>query len=120
MIGRKNKEKILRKLFIMTSVVLLFACKAKAADITIYFMPTCPHCHHAMEFLDTDKDMKALEIEKIDVTKDKANADLFFAQLKKCELTSGGVPLIVINGKCLQGYGPDTGKDIKKLLEEKK
>jgi glutaredoxin len=118
MIDQKYKENILKKLFIITSAVLLFACKAKASDITIYFMPTCPHCHHALEFL--DKDMKDVSVEKIDVTKSSENANLFFDQVKKCGLESRGVPVMVINGKCLQGFGPETGTEIKKLLEEKK
>ena len=114
----KYKEKILKKLLIATSTVLLFACNSDAADIKLFFMPTCPHCHHALAFL--DKDMKDVEVEKIDVTQSKENVDKFVEQLKKCEIESKGVPLIVINEKCLQGFGPETGSEIKKLLEEKK
>ena len=30
---------------------LIFAGGANAADITIFYSPTCPHCHHARDFI---------------------------------------------------------------------
>ena len=30
----------------------LFIGNANAADVTIYYSPTCPHCHHAREFIE--------------------------------------------------------------------
>ena len=31
---------------------LTFIGAASAADITVYYSPTCPHCHHAREFIE--------------------------------------------------------------------
>jgi len=33
---------------------LLIIGSASAADITIYYSPTCPHCHHARAFIDNE------------------------------------------------------------------
>ena len=30
---------------------LAFIGSASAADITVYYSPTCPHCHHARDFI---------------------------------------------------------------------
>ena len=30
---------------------LAFIGTASAADITVYYSPTCPHCHHARDFI---------------------------------------------------------------------
>ena len=30
---------------------LAFVGAASAADITVYYSPTCPHCHHARDFI---------------------------------------------------------------------
>jgi glutaredoxin len=83
----------------------LWAVSARAADIDIYYSPTCPHCHHAMEFLDGTlvKEMPGISVEKINVTEEK-NLNAFRDALKKCEYTSGGVPVLVVKGKCFQGY----------------
>jgi LPXTG-motif cell wall-anchored protein len=85
----------------------LFFCVAAHAGNTIYYSPTCPHCHHAMEFFDAEK----IEIEKINVT-ERRNLDAFRNAVQKCELTSGGVPLIVIGEKCFQGYAEFMNQDI--------
>ena len=93
---------------------------AFASKLTLYFSPTCPHCHHAMEYIDGTlaKKYKDLKIEKIDLS-DKKNIDLFKKVLEKCKYTSGGVPVMTINGKCFQGYAEFMNKDIIKALSEK-
>ena len=105
----------MKKYLLIVCSVFLFACKANAADVTLFYMPTCPHCHHAMGFF--EKEMKTTTVEKVDVSKGGKNAERFFAQLKKCNITSQGVPLMVIKGKCLQGFGSESGDKIKNMLK---
>lgn len=76
----------------------MFAMAANAGT-TIYYSPTCPHCHNALSFFESEN----IPVEKINVT-EAQNQDAFRAALAKCEYESGGVPVIVIGEKCWQGY----------------
>ncbi|MDR2269202.1 MAG: glutaredoxin family protein [Rickettsiales bacterium] len=104
----------MKKLLIAASAVALFACGSDASDVTLYFMPGCPHCHNAINFFETE--MKDVSVEKVDVTKGGKNVERFNDQLKKCGLTSRGVPLMVIKGECLQGFAPEISIQIKQKL----
>jgi glutaredoxin len=90
-------------LFVLCS--LLLAPAARAADVTLYYSPTCPHCHHAMGFL---KGELAYEYPTINIGAYNLgageNVRAFQDALKKCKFESGGVPVIVIGEKCFQGY----------------
>ena len=96
---------------------LMFVGNAVAADITIYYSPTCPHCHHALEFISNNL---IYEYDNLNVTKvnvmEPANRDEFMATLKKCEYESGGVPVLVIGEKCFQGYGDRMQDDIRAAI----
>ncbi|MDR1071188.1 MAG: glutaredoxin family protein [Rickettsiales bacterium] len=106
----------MKKLLIAASALAMFACGSDsgASDVTLYFMPTCPHCHNAINFIDTE--LKGVSVEKIDVTKGGKNLERFNDQLTKCNFTSRGVPLMVVKGKCLQGFAPEVGEEVKKIL----
>jgi len=90
-----------------------------AQNIDIYYSPTCPHCHHALEYIDSElkPEYKDLKVNEINVM-DQSNRDAFIAVLKKCDYQSGGVPVMVVNGKCFQGYAEFMNKDIKAALGE--
>ena len=44
------------------------------------------------------------------------NHDKFMAALNECGFESTGIPLIIAGGKCFQGFGPDTGREIKHAI----
>lgn len=96
----------------------MFIGNAIGADITIYYSPTCPHCHHALEFISNNL---VYEYENLNVTKvnvmESANRDEFMTTLKKCEYESGGVPVLVVGEKCFQGYGDSRQDDIRAAIE---
>ena len=47
----QDKGEIMKKLSILSALAgLLFCGAASAADITLYYSPYCPHCHHARDF----------------------------------------------------------------------
>jgi len=96
----------------------VFIGNSMAADITIYYSPTCPHCHHALEFISNNLvyEYENLNVTKVNVT-DAANRDEFMAALKKCEYESGGVPVLVIGEKCFQGYGDSMQGDVRAAIE---
>ena len=83
-------------------------------DIVMYYMPGCPHCHYAKDFFAAE--LVDATIEKIDVTVAGKNQERFIAALQKCGLTSRGVPLIIVQGECIQGYAPEVGQMIKERL----
>ena len=42
----------MKKASILSAVMgLAFIGSASAADITVYYSPSCPHCHHARDFI---------------------------------------------------------------------
>lgn len=96
----------------------MFVGNAVAADITIYHMPTCPHCHHAREFVSQNLiyEYPELKVTTIDVTQE-ANRSDFMDTLKKCKYESGGVPVIVVGEKCFQGYADSMADDIRAAVE---
>ena len=87
---------------------------ANAADITIYYMPTCPHCHHARDFI---SDYIAYEFPSISVTEvnvsKRDNQAGFLTALTKCSYTTGGVPVMVIGEKCFQGYADSMQSELR-------
>ena len=82
-----------------------FMSAASAANISIYYSPTCPHCHHARDFISSTLiyEYPQLVVTEVNVM-DGANMQMFQDTLKKCEYESGGVPVLVVGEKCFQGY----------------
>lgn len=95
-----------------------FMGAASAADITIYYSPVCPHCHHAREFI---SDSLIYEYPELKVTEvnvfEEANRQTFEDALKKCEYESGGVPVMVIGEKCFQGYADFMAQELRDAIE---
>ena len=96
----------------------LFVGGANAADITIYHMPTCPHCHHARDFVSNNLiyEYPELKVTLVNVT-ESANREEFMATLKKCEYESGGVPVLVIGEKCFLGFAYSMADDLRAAVE---
>lgn len=91
---------------------------ANAADIRIYHSPSCPHCHHAREFIENTLiyEYDNLKVTEINVTVED-NRQEFMDTIKKCEYKSGGVPVIVVGDKCFQGYADFMQKDLRDAIE---
>lgn len=95
-----------------------FISVANAADVTIYYSPTCPHCHHARDFFENEAiyEYDTMKVVEVNVMEEK-NRQEFFDTLKKCGYESGGVPVIVVGEKCFQGYADSMQKDIRSAIE---
>ena len=91
--------------FLFALFGLVIAGRAMAADMTIYYSPSCPHCHHARDFVSNTLiyEYPELKVTMVNVM-ESANRPMFEAALKKCGFESGGVPVLVIGDKCEQGY----------------
>ena len=100
---------------ILQSALFLFVglmSIANAADITIFYSPSCPHCHHARDFF---KNELIYEYDDLKITEINAtiadNRQDFIDALNKCKYKSGGVPVMVVGDECFQGYG-DSLRDV--------
>jgi glutaredoxin len=96
----------------------LFVGAVNAADITLFYSPTCPHCHHARDFISTAliyeyNDLKVSEVNVTNIDNRQAFVDALF----KCKYQSGGVPVIVIGEKCFQGYANSMQDALREAIE---
>ena len=109
----------MKKLSFLCAIMgLTFAGVASAADITIYYSPSCPHCHHAREFISNTLiyEYPELKVTAVNVM-DQANLPAFQDALKKCEFDNGGVPVMVIGDKCEQGYADFMQDTMREYIE---
>lgn len=109
----------MKKLSILSAVLgLSFMGAASAADITIYHSPSCPHCHHAREFISSTLiyEYPELKVTEVNVS-DRANIPAFQEALSKCGLKSGGVPVLVIGDQCNQGYADVLQDKLREMIE---
>lgn len=113
------KGENMKKLSILSALTgLVFCGAASAADITMYYSPTCPHCHHAREFFVNKivyeyPDVRVVQINVMDQT----NLPMFQKVLEKCNYDSGGVPVIVVGDKCFQGYAEFMDQELRDAVE---
>ncbi|MBR5153573.1 MAG: hypothetical protein IKW57_02155 [Alphaproteobacteria bacterium] len=96
----------MKKTSLLSAIMgLSFIGSASAADITVFYSPTCPHCHHAREFISSTLiyEYPELKVTEVNVM-EPSTQELFQETLTKCGFESGGVPVIVVGDKCEQGY----------------
>ena len=95
-----------------------FVGGANAADITIFYSPTCPHCHHARGFIENTLiyEYEDLKVSTVNVM-EADNRQMFFDTLKKCNYERGGVPVLVIGDKCFQGYSDSMQSELRAAIE---
>lgn len=107
----------LSKLF-FAFVSAVFAFGANAADITVFYSPTCPHCHHARDFISSNLiyEYDNLKVTEVNVM-DSNNRQAFVDALYKCKYESGGVPVLVVGEKCFQGYADSMQSDLRNAIE---
>ncbi len=109
----------MKKLSLLSAILgLSFVGVASAADITIYHSPSCPHCHHAREFISSTLiyEYPDLKVTEVNVTLPE-NQQVFQDTLTKCEFQSGGVPVLVIGDKCEQGYADFMQDTLRQYVE---
>lgn len=97
---------------------LAFVGAASAADITVYYSPTCPHCHHARDFISNNLiyEYPTITVTEVNVM-DQTNMDKFNETLTKCKYESGGVPVLTVGEKCFQGYADFMQAELREAVE---
>jgi LPXTG-motif cell wall-anchored protein len=119
-IKENKKGENMKKLFILSAVFgMALVGAASAADVTIYYSPTCPHCHNAREFMGgkVAYEYPSVKLEGVNVMGEE-NLPAFQAALEKCKYESSGVPVITIGDACFQGYAPMMDDDLRKAVED--
>lgn len=109
----------MKKLSILSALFgLVMAGSASAADITIYYSPYCPHCHHAQEFFANKMvyEYPKLRVVQVNVM-EESKLPAFQEALLKCKYDNGGVPVIVVGDKCFQGYADFMQQDLRDAVE---
>jgi len=105
-------KKLLALIIAGLAAFALAACKPAGkpdADVIVFYSPTCPHCHKAMEFLDKVKD------EYPEVTTAYLNTQVRENSMKMREYTArlgqnrqGYVPFAVFGGQVgITGFGTE-------------
>ncbi len=105
----------MKKLSVLTAVAgMAFFGAANAANVTLYYSPTCPHCHHAREFINNTLvyEYPNFTVSEVNVMSQE-NMNAFESALSKCKYDNGGVPVIVIGEKCFQGYADFMQDDLR-------
>ena len=105
--------------FLMAFFSLIFMKTTFAADITLYYSPYCPHCHHAQDFFSNEMiyEYPHLRIIQVNVMEEN-NLPVFKNALSKCKYDNGGVPVIVVGDKCFQGYAEFMKKELRDAVEK--
>lgn len=109
--------------FIIVSVIFFVGKSAKGSDIEmiLFYSPSCPHCHAAIEFLDNNVVPKypELKITKHN-TSTRVGANYYMYYKKKLNFDGNGVPVAVFGNKYEMGFGTadTTGKKYIKNIEE--
>lgn len=100
------------KLFIMClGVCILAACggndenKLNPDKVYFFYQSTCPHCHHALEYINRTAPDVPIEILSVDGT----GRDLFIQCVEKFDLPRDaiGTPLICMGDNYLMGWAPE-------------
>nr|MBQ0091529.1 hypothetical protein [Candidatus Enterousia merdequi] len=108
----------LSKLLLSFIAGISFVGGVNAADITIFYAPTCPHCHHARDFISNNLiyEYDNLKVKEVNVT-NADNRQAFVDALFKCGYQKGGVPVLVIGEKCFQGYADSMQQNLRDAIE---
>lgn len=96
----------MKKTTVLSAIMgMTFVGAVNAADVKLYYLPTCPHCHHARDFIGGELvyEYPSIQVEALNVSAGN-NVQDFQETLQKCKYESGGVPVIVVGEKCFQGY----------------
>ncbi|MHA1550100.1 MAG: glutaredoxin family protein, partial [Alphaproteobacteria bacterium] len=105
---------------IILGIFLFLSQGVSALTLDVFYSPTCPHCHSAMKFIDSNlkKEFPNLDVKKHNVFV-STEAEFMRSEVRRLSLRSTGVPLIVIGDDYFSGFGSakTTGEELRKLVQ---
>lgn len=109
----KKIRKILITVLITIGIFLSFNLKvnAKTANVYMFYGKTCPHCHKALEYLDSIKNKYDFKVYKYEVWEDKDNQKLMKKIGKYLGVEAKGVPFVIIDNTPISGFGEGVTED---------
>jgi hypothetical protein len=111
-----------RTLAALILALLAFAAGAQPrerVDAYLFWGMGCPHCEREIDFL---KRLEAgeprLRVHYLEVTRDAANRRAFAAVVEKIALEDPAVPLTLVGGAAMVGYGSDetSGAELRRMI----
>ena len=121
--NKKIKTLLIITLFIVLGVFIFISKTAfgnNKPEMILFYAPGCPHCHHAMEFLDKiSPKYPELTITKHN-TSTRTGVNYYIYYKKKLNFDGNGVPVAVFGDKYEMGFGTEetTGKKYLQHIEE--
>lgn len=115
---KTNIKKIIMWLIVCIFALIVVISKSASGDnpkaeMILFYSPGCPHCHHAIEFLNKiEPQYKDLKITKYDTSK-RSGVNYYFHYAKKLGISNAGaVPLAIFGENYELGFGSEdtTGK----------
>lgn len=116
-------------LTILTGILLIMgisACSEKEssnADIVIFSQKGCPHCIHAMTFINGDlkQIVPNVTVQEYDINENRHNRELFAHTARRFKLGNQiGTPLIVVGENHIMGWTNDNQSKLIELVKQKK
>ncbi|PLX28941.1 hypothetical protein C0581_00505 [Candidatus Parcubacteria bacterium] len=92
-------------------------------EYALFHLETCPHCRDEIEFIENEvmpKYGQYIDFKMYEVSEPE-NQKVFKQYQYYYKFQGGGVPVAVIDGKVVQGYGTDktTGRQIMGIIEDR-
>lgn len=90
-------------------------------DLYLFWSETCPHCRDEVAFLKRlETEEPRLRVHYLEVSRDRANQDAFTAVVERIKLEEPAVPLTVVGGFVMVGYGGDatSGAQLRRRVAE--
>lgn len=95
--------------------------EGKAVEYLLFHLETCPHCKDEIKFINKKllpKYGDYIDLQMYEVS-DPKNQDIFKQYQQYYNVSGGGVPLAIVAGEVVYGYGTDktTGAQIMNIVE---
>ena len=99
-------KKTVSTVLIVGIIFFMFLIKvgAKTTNVYVFYGKTCPHCHEALEYLESIKDKYDINIYRYEVWYDEDSEKLMKEVSEMLDVKVKGVPFVVIDNTPIIGF----------------
>ncbi len=109
----------MKKILLALTLFLGITTSVSAITFDLFYSPSCPHCHHAMKFIDEKlkKEFPTVKFKKHNVFI-SSESKIMKSKATKLGISRLGVPLVIVEENYVSGFGsPETtGQEYKDLI----